>query len=465
MRGIRSYGTYVPFHRLARAEIAATLGTRGGRGERSVAAYDEDSVTMAVEAARECLATVPVRPSALAFATTSPPYAEKSGAAIVHAALDLPRQTRVVDLGNSVRSGLGALMAAADGRAVTLATAADVRIGAPEGSAEGAGGDAAAAFLFDDQDVLAEVIATASATLEYLSQWRLPDERFPRAWEERFALTQGYVPLLTEVVNSVLAQAGVEAAAVGQVVLDAPNPRAIPSVLAATGLQAAALLAPRTDTVGHAGAAEAGLGLAEALDRAAPGDLILVASVSDGADAMLLRATDSLAAGRPRRALADWLASKRDDLSYTSYLRWRGILPTEPPRRPDPERPAAPPSLRNLRWKFAMVGTRCRACGTAQLPPQIVCVSCGATNAMDEEGFTDKKAVIRTFTIDRLAFTPQPPMVVAVVDFDGGGRVTSELTDCEPERVAIGDELEMTFRRLFTAGGVHNYAWKARPVR
>jgi uncharacterized OB-fold protein len=52
-----------------------------------------------------------------------------------------------------------------------------------------------------------------------------------------------------------------------------------------------------------------------------------------------------------------------------------------------------------------------------------------------------------------------------VADFAGGGRFLCEMTDCEPEKVAIGDEVEMTFRRLFTAGGVHNYFWKARPKR
>ena len=56
-------------------------------------------------------------------------------------------------------------------------------------------------------------------------------------------------------------------------------------------------------------------------------------------------------------------------------------------------------------------------------------------------------------------------MVAAVVDFEQGGRFQCELTDVDPARVAIGDELEMTFRRLFTAQGVHNYFWKARPRR
>jgi hydroxymethylglutaryl-CoA synthase len=71
---------------------------------------------------------------------------------------------------------------------------------------------------------------------------------------------------------------------------------------------------------------------------------------------------------------------------------------------------------------------------------------------------------VATFTIDRLAFSPSPPVVAAVVDFDGGGRFSCELTDVDPERVAIGDRVEMTFRKIVSANGVHNYSWKARPV-
>ena len=57
------------------------------------------------------------------------------------------------------------------------------------------------------------------------------------------------------------------------------------------------------------------------------------------------------------------------------------------------------------------------------------------------------------------------PTVTVVVDYEGGGRFLCEMTDCEPDKVQIGDEVEMTFRRIFTAGGVRNYFWKARPKR
>ena len=84
---------------------------------------------------------------------------------------------------------------------------------------------------------------------------------------------------------------------------------------------------------------------------------------------------------------------------------------------------------------------------------------------MEPYQFADRTAKIATYAIDRLAYSLNPPTVNVVIDFVGGGRFLCEMTDCEPDKVAIGDEVEMTFRRLFTADGVNNYFWKARPRR
>jgi uncharacterized OB-fold protein len=76
----------------------------------------------------------------------------------------------------------------------------------------------------------------------------------------------------------------------------------------------------------------------------------------------------------------------------------------------------------------------------------------------------DVMGTVVNFTIDRLAFSPSPPVAVAVVNFDGGGRFTCEMTDIERDQIGIGDRVEMTFRKICTADGVHNYFWKARPA-
>jgi uncharacterized OB-fold protein len=233
----------------------------------------------------------------------------------------------------------------------------------------------------------------------------------------------------------------------------------------ALGLRPEQVADPLTATVGRTGVAHAGLLLARALDQAKPGDRILVVCVADGADALVLEVTDAIKDMAPVRKVDRWIASKRNDLPYNTYLKWRGVLPFEPPRRPDPERPAAPPMRRHERWKLAFVGSRCTQCQAGHLPPQRVCVKCGAVDQMRDERFADTSCRVATYTLDHLAYSLQPPVVAAFVDYEGGGRFSCELTDVEPARVAIGDHLEMTFRRLFTAQGVHNYFWKARPGR
>jgi uncharacterized OB-fold protein len=218
--------------------------------------------------------------------------------------------------------------------------------------------------------------------------------------------------------------------------------------------------------IGNPGAAQRGIVLADVLDRAEPGQVIAIVSLADGADVGIVRTTDALASFRERRksTVAEQIAAGRRDLTYPTFLTWRGQLHREPPRRPDPTSPAAPPSFRHEGWKFGFTASRCEQCGTRHLPPARVCSSCGAVDRMATERLADSRATIVTFTIDRLAYSLNPPIVAAVLDFDGGGRFRCELTDVDPATVAIGGRVEMTFRKISTANGVHNYFWKARPV-
>jgi 3-hydroxy-3-methylglutaryl CoA synthase/uncharacterized OB-fold protein len=468
MAGIVSYGSYIPYRRLKRSAISAVLGVPAGRGERAVASFDEDSVSMAVEALRDALKSAPnAVPDALFFATTTAPYGEKLNAAIIGAAIRLPTEIRAADLTGSTRAGLSGLLQAVDAARTggyAAVTMADARLGAPEGRLEQQTGDGGAAFIVGNEGVIAEIEATASLTREFLDNWRAPGERFAHSWEERFALTQAYAPLFQKAVSMVLERAGAQPSDFARVILDAPNPRAGDEFGRALRLDPAKIGDTLALTVGQTGAAHPGLMLTAALQSCKPGDRILVVCIADGAEAMALRVTGAAAGFRPVHSVGRMIESK-GDVSYASYLKWREILPTEPPRRPDPERPAAPPMLRAEKWKYGLVGSRCTACGTPQLPPQRVCVKCRARDKMEPYPFADRVGRIATYAFDRLAYSLNPPVINVVVDFAGGGRFLCEMTDCEPEKVAIGDEVEMTFRRLFTADGIHNYFWKARPKR
>ena len=466
--GVVAYGTYLPYHRLERSAIGAALGTPGGKGTRTVASYDEDATTMGVEAARVALAMAPagVDIGAVYFATATPPYLDKTNATAIHAALGLPATALAVDMAGAVRSGIGALRAAADARGPALAVLSDVRTGLPGGGDERDGGDGAAAVLFGDADVIAELIGAASATEEFLERWRLPGDDASRRWEERFGESI-YAALGEHAFTDALKAAGVTADALDHVVITGVHARAARRLPKSLGVRAESLVDDRTAAIGHTGTAHPAILLADALDRAEPGQLVAVLSLADGADALVFRTTAALAERRPSTTVEQQVAGGKAGLPYPTYLTWRGQLRREPPRRPDPSAPVAPAARRTDTWKFAFTGSRCDACGTRHLPPARVCVNCRAVDQMTPERLADVEGTIATFTVDRLAASLHPPVVAAVIDLDGGGRVTCELTDVDPDAVAVGDRVELTFRRLHTTAsvGVHNYFWKAKPQR
>jgi uncharacterized OB-fold protein len=272
-----------------------------------------------------------------------------------------------------------------------------------------------------------------------------------------------YLPLAQSAISEGLKQAGVEAGRVHRLIVAGPHGRAVKRAAAAAGVKPDALGDDLLGVVGNTGTAHGALLLADALERAIADEIIVVASLADGADVTVWRTTAAVAARRPALTVAQQAAGG-SPVPYAAFLTWRGFLDREPPRRPDPEPPAGPPSFRAEAWKFGFVGSRCQACGARHVPPQRVCVKCHAVDRMASEPLADVPATIATFTVDRLAYSLSPPVVAAVIDFEGGGRFQCELTDVDPASVAIGQKVEMTFRRLFTANGIHNYFWKARPA-
>ena len=467
---IISYGSYVPYRRLERATIGEALGTPPAPGSRSVASYDEDATSMGVEAARNALANVPadLAPEMLLYATADPGYLDKTNATTIHAALGLDPSVGAYDVIGSVRSGMAAMQLGSNAPQRTLVVRSDIRTGLPGGADERDGGDGAAAFLFaspaGDAPAQTRALGSGAATSEFLDRWRLPGERASHVWEERFG-EHAYVPLAHAAFADACKAAGLTPEELDHVIVTGVHSRAVRAVTKTLGVRPEALVERLSATVGYTGTAHSGIALADVLERAEPGQRIGVLLLADGADALVFETTDALGNLRPRRTVAEQLEAGVGGLSYETFLTWRGMLDREPPRRPDPVAPAAPPSLRSEGWKFAFAASRCEACGERHLPPARVCASCGVVDRMTTERMADVPATIATFTVDRLAFTPSPPLVAAVLDFDGGGRFRGELTDVDPATVKVGDRIEMTFRRINTAQGVHNYFWKGKPVR
>jgi hydroxymethylglutaryl-CoA synthase len=461
MKGIIGFGAYIPRWRLERASIAAALGSGGGKGRRSVASYDEDTTTMAVEAARLALRSAPgSSPTTLWFSTTTPAYLDKTNATTIHAALQLDRHMLAGDAGGAVRSGMAALRTSLDGANPALVVAADIRGGLAGGPDESMGGDGAAALLIgseNDGPIRAEYLGSASTSGEFLDRWRAPGDAASKVWEEKYGEGR-YVELGQSAWNDGLKAAGLAPDDVSYVIVASLHGRAVRALSKRLAGPAAEMVPTLDGTIGCTGVAHPFVLLASTLERAPVGAVIGLLSLADGADAFFFR----VKAHHPGTLTVAAKEAQGRVVPYGKYLAWRNQLRVEPPRRPDPARVSAPAAGRSADWKFGFVGSRAPGSSEVRLPPAVAGADPGVVD--DPAPMAEVLGTVATFTVDRLAYSPSPPIVFAVVDFDGGGRLPLELTDVAPDEVSIGTRVEMTFRRLSEADGIINYFWKARPL-
>jgi hydroxymethylglutaryl-CoA synthase len=464
MRGIRSYAAYIPYRRLERKDVAAFFGGASGRGQRTVASFDEDTTTMGFEAARLALRSVGgATPDALWFATAEPSYAEKTNATAIHAALRLDPTVAVMDVNGAFRSGVGAFLAATRAVDEVLVAVAGMRGGLPASADESAGGDGGAALLIgndSDGPVIAEYVGGASETEEFVDRWRTPGSARPRRWEERFGETV-YVPMAERAWNAALKACELNPADVDVAVVTGNHARAVRAAASRLG---AKTVADNLDAVvGNTGAAHFGVVLADVLDKAEPDTTIAVVVLADGVDVLLFRTTAAIASFAPAKSVADQIG-RGAAVPYGKFLTWRNMVDVEPPNRPMPNRPSSSAAARSTDWKFGFVGSRDRHTGIVHLPPQRVGIYGGTTDDMEQVPESEALATVATYTVDRLIYSESPPVIFAVLDFDGGGRFPCQLTDCDVDDIQVGTRVEMTLRRLFTADEIHNYFWKARPI-
>lgn len=464
MSGIISYGAYVPYNRLKRSELAATFSKSTMPGEKAVANYDEDSITMAVAASINCCKNVGYDGvDGVYFATTTAPYKEKTCATVISTALDLRADVRTADFSSSLRCGVSAIQAAADAAAGgknILVAAADCRPSAADGKNEELFGDGAAAFLIGNENVVAEINATYSVSADFHDVWRSEGDGTTYSWDERFAITQQYNKMVTAAVKGVMEKAGVAPADVAKAVIYAHTARYSAAIAKTLGFGPNQVQDPLHMEIGNTGAASAPMMLVAALETAKPGDKILLAGYGEGCDAILFTVTELIDQWAERPGIRKLIDNKRNTMNYVKYLRWKRAIVTEPARRPRQLRPSLPEYYRNKK-NLQLYGSRCTECGTPQYPPAHICPKCFAVDKQEPYRFFGRKATIATFTMDYLAESLDPPNVDIVVDFEGGGRMFCNLVDCDMDKVHIGMEVEMVFRCLFEADGIHNYFWKA----
>ena len=467
MVGIASYGAYVPLYRLGEQ----TAGW-SGLVEKAIASFDEDSITMATAAVIDCMngmdrGTI----GGLYFATTTSPYAEKQAATTIATAADLRRDALTMDFTDSLRAGTNALRAALDAVKASSAkqvmvTAADMRLAQPRSAYEASFGDGAAALLIGDEEVAISVEGWYSVANEILDVWRSYGETTVDSWEDRFVLDEGYRRVLAEAIFGLFAKYNVSSKDFAKVVCYAPDARRHTDMARTVGFEPDQVQPLLIGAVGNTGAAFTLMMLVTALEEAKPGDKILLANYGDGADACILEVNERINKIRDSRGMKGYMASKKILGDYQTYAAWRGFIDVAPAvRRPEMVQPSSTAVWRERDANIRFHGVRCKSCGYQQYPPQRVCTKCYTKDNFEDVRFSDKKGTVFTYAMDYLAPTSDPPLVIAVIDFEGGGRMVSMVTDRDINKIEVGMSVELTFRKLFTAKGVHNYYWKSMPLR
>tara|TARA_Y100000780_G_scaffold218207_1_gene223077 strand:- start:5198 stop:6490 length:1293 start_codon:yes stop_codon:yes gene_type:complete len=407
----------------------------------------------------------------LIFATTTPPYAEKQCAAIIAEALDLRRDIFSADVTDVLRAGTNGLKAALDSVAAgsakqVLVIASDSRQGAPKGDTERNSGDGAAAFLVSQEDTIASLEGFYSITDNMLDNWRSAQDPFVRSWEDRFTTEEGLERILGEALSGYFQLQGSAAGDVARVALYAPDGRRHGQLARGFGFSAEQVQDSLYGRLGNTGAAFSLMLLVAALEQAGPGQLLLAVSYGDGSDVVGLRTTSAIKTRTPVMGVTGYLDSKLVLDDYETYAGWRNVWITDSAaRRPTPPSPSAAAIWREGDRNIRLYGASCDNCGYVQYPPQRVCVDCQARDESTPVRFSDRLGTVFTYSLDYIAGTTDIPLVIAAVDFEGGGRILCMMTDRALEEVAIDMPVEMSFRKLRVVNGIHNYYWKAIPKR
>jgi 3-hydroxy-3-methylglutaryl CoA synthase len=475
--GILGYGAYIPQQRLQRSAIhdankwfAAGLGGLA-KGEKAVSNWDEDSITMAVEAARDCLENHDRDViSNIYMASTTHVFADRQNAGVVKEALNLDDAIGAMDTGGSMRAGTSSLLAALrTDNGATLHLASERRIPAPASEGEMMQGDAAAALLVGQGEVIARLVGSHSVTADFVDHFREAGEDQDYGWEARWIRDEGFGKLMAGAITAALAKFTVDGSEIDHFI--APiGVRKTPEMLAKkTGISETALADVLGSTVGHAGSAHPTVMLAHCLEQAKPGAKILLTSFGQGCDVLLFEVTDAIAGAKPRLGVSGWLKRRRIETNYMKYLFFRDLLPLDRGMRAEQDQKQPLTALwRNRKAVMGLVGGRCTKTGSIQFPMSEVSVNPNdhAVRTQEDYPLADVPAKIMTYTADALTYSPEPPSYYGNIEFEGGGRMMAEFTDVEADAVEVGADMRMVFRikALDEQRHFRRYFWKAAPA-
>lgn len=480
MAGVVAYGGYVPRYRLNRMAVFQAMGWFNpanlayARGEKAVANYDEDSLTMAVAAGLDCLKGVdPSRVEGIYLASTTLPYKERLNSAIAAVALGLGEEIRAADFASALKSGTTALLSALEAvEAKTsnniLVCASDCRLGKAGSMQEMVFGDGAAALLVGQEDVVAEFKGSYSITSDFVDHFRGDAARFDRSWEDRWIRDEGYDKLIPAVIKGLVEKYGLNLSDFAKVIYPCHYEREHAKIASMLGLSQECVQGTMLNEIGDTGSAQSLMMFVRALEEARLGDKILLVSFGSGCDALWFEVTGSPEV-KGRKGIRGYLERKADLGSYQKYAVFRDLVPLELGGRGEQDQPTRFSLLwRHRKTVLGLYGSRCRRCGIPQFPPQRICVNpeCRTVGEMEDYRFVEKSGKIFNFTGDMLAFSYDPPQIYGTIEFDEGGRILFDFTDCDLNSVKVRMPVELTFRKKYydDRRGIHGYFWKATPI-
>lgn len=477
MVGILAAGAYVPRMRLQRQAIVAAHawfapGLKAlGKGERAMGNWDEDTITMAVEAARDCLTELDRgRVARIVLASTSHPFADRQSAGVAKEALNLTDKVAALDVSGNQRAGTSALLealyASNGGAGDVLCVASQKRRAQPASELELTTADAAAAILVGKGPVAAQFLCGHSLSIDFVDHFRAADAEFDYNWESRWVRDEGYAKIAPQAIKAAMTEGGLTPSQIDRFIMAAPVKGVNETVAKACGIAPDKVADPLTGQLGDAGTVQPLILLAHALETARAGEVLVVVGFGQGCDVLIFRATGE----RAVRGLGvtGWLTRRKPEANYVRYLTLAGHLDIERGMRAEFDQKTALTALyRNRKAVMALVGGRSTKTGAIQFPKTEISVGNDdrTRGTQEDYPFAERRAHILTYTADNLTYTPDPPSWYGAIEYEGGGRMTVEFVDVEPEQVQVGAPMRMMFRikAVDEMRGFTKYFWKAVP--
>ncbi|MBW2170326.1 MAG: SDR family NAD(P)-dependent oxidoreductase, partial [Deltaproteobacteria bacterium] len=464
MVGITSFGGYIPRLRLNRMSIFQNMGWFApaiimvAQGERSFCNCDEDSMTMAVEASRDCLKGVDKSTiDACYLCSTTLPFADRSCAGVVKTALNLRDDIIAEDLAKGGE------------RKKILVTASDKREARAAYFYEMWFGDGAASLLVGDTDVIAEFKGSYSVSHDFVDHYRGAQKKYDYMWEERWVRDEGYSKIIPEAVTGLFNKLSISMDDVDTFIFPCFFKGEHRKIAKNLGAAPEKVVDNLHEVCGETGAAHPLVMLVYALEQSKPGDRIVLAGFGQGCDALYFQVTENIQNLPTRTGIRGSLENKKTLDNYPKFLRFRELIQTEMGIRAEaPTQTAMTVLWRKRKMITGLVGGKCRECGTPQFPRMDICVNpdCHAVHSQDDYEFSDVPAFIKSFTGDLLSVSLDPPAIYGMIQFEGGGRFMADFTDCALDDVQVGQSVSLAFRKRYTdkERGFTGYFWKAIPL-